>query len=84
MFLELFVFEDFLFFFFVELLEFHVFIHVVSDLFFGVKPEIIDKLFFDFEVGFALTPVPDFNEIAMIFFVPSEVFAQRIDFLFNH
>ena len=56
---------------------------MVSDLFFGVKPEIIDKFVFNFKLVFALTPVPDFDEITMIFFIPTKVFAQGNDFLFN-
>lgn len=56
---------------------------MISDLFFGVKPKIGDEFIFDLKVVFALTSIPNFNEIAMILFIPSKVFAQGIDFIFN-
>ena len=44
---------------------------MVSDLFFGVHSEIADKLILDFEIVFALAPVPNFNKIAMVLLIPT-------------
>ena len=70
-FLEMFVLEYFFFFVLIQLFKFHELIHMVSDLFFGVHSEIADKLILDFEIVFALAPVPNFNKIAMVLLIPT-------------
>jgi hypothetical protein len=83
LFLEVFVLKDFFFFLLIKLLKLEVLIHVIPDLFFSVKFEICNELIFDFEVIFTLAPVPNFDKITVIFFVPSKILSQRINFVFS-
>lgn len=83
LFLEVFILKDFLFFLLIELLKLEVLIHVIPNLLFSVKFEVCNKLIFDFEVIFTLAPVPNFDKITVIFFVPSKILSQRINFVFS-